>query len=408
MTADTTPGEERRPAGTARAARLGQWLRRAAGSAAHERHTVLVVGKSTLAAVIAWAIASQLLHAQSPAFAPFSAVLMMQVTVYQSVVQALRYVGAVVAGVALQGVLGFLAGPDLMTFALVALVALTIGRWRPLGTQGSQVATAAFFAFSSYITAASTADRLTALGQIIVLVLVGCGVGVAVNLLVFPPMRYRSAEYGVRNLARSVCDLLSDVYPALREERELDEERTGRWRRRATALSGTVTQAYSAVETARESLWYNPRRLLHRHRAKETFSGYQAVVEALERVCSQLVSLTRSLDQWHDREESTGYGDFLHGYGDLLACLAAISRQLSELDEDRLAAQSRALDGAAEEAQEVWRRLAETTERSPLPVDDLARPYGVMLVEAARLTEEFQYACDLVRHSVDRPASRRP
>ncbi|WP_371793705.1 FUSC family protein [Streptomyces sp. NBC_01471] len=150
-----------RAAAQGRSARVGQWLRRAAGSDGHERHTLELIGKSTLAATISWLIAYDVMHAVSPAFAPFSAILIMQVTVYQSVTQALRYVGAVSAGVALQAALGLLAGPDLLTFALVALVALSIGRWRPLGPQGPQVATAALFAFSAYVSASSSGQALT-------------------------------------------------------------------------------------------------------------------------------------------------------------------------------------------------------------------------------------------------------
>ncbi|WP_435839576.1 aromatic acid exporter family protein [Streptomyces caniferus] len=116
-----------------RVARIGQWWRRALGSDGPERHTALLIGKSTLAAMIAWVISSDLLNAQSPAFAPFSAVLIMQVTIYQSLVQSLRYVGAVAAGVAVQIALGFLVGPQVVTFALVALVVLLIGRWSALG-----------------------------------------------------------------------------------------------------------------------------------------------------------------------------------------------------------------------------------------------------------------------------------
>lgn len=90
--------------------RIGQWWSRALGSDGYERHTALLIGKSTLAATIAWVISYQLLNAQSPAFAPFSAVLIMQVTVYQSLVQSLRYVGAVVAGVAGQSAPGLPGG----------------------------------------------------------------------------------------------------------------------------------------------------------------------------------------------------------------------------------------------------------------------------------------------------------
>lgn len=181
--------EERRevPARQGRVHRMRQWWRRAWGSAGHERDTLLLTGKSALAATVAWVISYDLLQAQSPAFAPFSAVLIMQVTVYRSLLQSLRYVGAVVSGVAVQAALGFLVGPDLLTFVLVALVALVIGRWPALGSQGSQVVTAAFFAFSTYISATSNLDKITQLGQIILLVLIGCGVGVVVNVAVVPP-----------------------------------------------------------------------------------------------------------------------------------------------------------------------------------------------------------------------------
>ncbi|MFD6994523.1 hypothetical protein [Streptomyces sp. NPDC059943] len=57
-------------------------------------------------------ITHDLLDATSPAFAPFSAVLLMHVTNYRSLSQALRYVGAVTAGVLVQAGLVYLAGPD--------------------------------------------------------------------------------------------------------------------------------------------------------------------------------------------------------------------------------------------------------------------------------------------------------
>lgn len=103
---DSTAGEvserRRRPALPGRMARVRQWWGRALGSECHERTTVLLIAKGTLAATIAWVISYHLLHAQPPAFAPSSAVLIMQVTVYQSLLQSSRYVGAVVAGVAVQ------------------------------------------------------------------------------------------------------------------------------------------------------------------------------------------------------------------------------------------------------------------------------------------------------------------
>ncbi|BCK67918.1 hypothetical protein Srufu_018710 [Streptomyces libani subsp. rufus] len=390
-----------RPARPGRMARVRQWWGRALGSEGHERTTVLLIAKGTLAATIAWVISYHLLHTQSPAFAPFSAVLIMQVTVYQSLLQSSRYVGAVVAGVAVQAALGFLVGPEVLTFALVAAVALTIGRWPALGSQGSQVATAAFFAFSTYVSATSTLDASTQLGQIILLVLIGCGVGVLVNITVLPPLRYRSAEYGIRTLAHALCDLVSDIYPVLRAG-GLDEESTGRWRSRAEQAGELVAQARTGLRMARESLHYNPRRLVRRGRPHTGFEGYAAVLEALERTLGQVAALTRSLDRWSADEDRHRYGDFLASYADFLEALSRITRVFADLDEDRLGDQAPELCQLADEAQDYRRRLAEEAERGELPLADPGRPYGVLVIEAARLMEEFQYTCDVLQHHVDR------
>ncbi|WP_367124485.1 aromatic acid exporter family protein [Streptomyces phytohabitans] len=404
--AEAAAGQQRTHAAPqGRAARVKQWFVRAA-SDGHERHTLALVTKSALAATVSWVISHDLMAAGSPAFAPFSAVLIMQVTVYQSMLQALRYVGAVSVGVALQGVLGLLVGPHLFTFVLMALAALAIGRWRPLGSQGSQVATAAFFAFSTYVAAADTSERWSQLGEIVVLVLIGCGVGVVVNALVLPPMRYRSAEYGIHTLAHSLCELVSDMYAAMREGK-LEEERTRHWRQRAGDLGPLAQQAHASVHTAWESTLYNPRRLWRRHRHRTSFAGYRAVVSALERVSYQVGSMARSLDQWHGTEGGRSHDDFTRAYGDFLASLAHIADLLSGLDEDRLEEQARELCQAAGKAQECRDRLQEDARNGSLPLGDPGEPYGVLMVEATRLMDEFQYACDVLQHGVDE-ATRHP
>lgn len=392
----------RRPSSLGVPARGEQWLRRALGDDGHERHTLLLIGKSTLAAVVSWVIAYEVLNATSPAFAPFSAVLIMQVTVYRSALQALRYVGAVSTGVALQGVIGYLAGPDLLTFALVGLVAMSIGRWRALGSQGTQVATAAFFAFSTYITAGSDGERWNQLGQIVLLVLIGCAVGVLVNVLLLPPMRYRSAESGVHTLAHSLCNLVGDIHPAL-QEGALEAERTQQWRRRASQLGPIAAQAQSSVRTAWESTYYNPRRLFQRHRHRATFSGYHAVIDALERVTYQVGSMTRSLDQAHGEDaDAHEHREFLRLYGDLLASLTHITDLFSKVDESRIADQARELCSAADTAQENRSRLERETADSSLPLADPSAPYGILLAEAVRLMDELQHTCDVLQHFVDR------
>ncbi|SCK13931.1 Uncharacterized membrane protein YgaE, UPF0421/DUF939 family [Streptomyces sp. WMMB 714] len=406
MSEEAAPQREE-PAAQGRVARTRQWFRRArGGEGGHERDALITIAKSALAASLSWYLANDLMHAQSPAFAPFSAVLIMQVTVYQSLLHSLRYVGAVALGVLLQGAFGLLGGPDMLTFVLMALAALVIGRWRPLGSQGSNVATAAFFSFSTYISATSTGQGFMQLGQIVLLVLIGCGVGVLVNVLLLPPMRYRSAESGIQILGKTLSDLFGDIHPALREG-DLDEERTKHWRHRATNLGPLTEQAQSSVRTAWESTYYNPRRRMRRHHGRASFTGYQALVDALERVTYQVASMTRSFDQWHDGQESSEHREFLTRYGDFIAALARVTELFSQLQEEQLPRQSEELCTCSEEARESHDRLADFAGESSLPLADPSEPYGLLIGEATRLMDEIQHTCDVLRQAVDEsPAYR--
>ncbi|MFC8124817.1 aromatic acid exporter family protein [Streptomyces sp. NPDC057302] len=380
--------------------RVRQWWGRAFHYAGSERQSVMLVAKSTLAATLAWIVSYYGLDAQSPAFAPFSAVMIMYVTVYQSVTQSLRYVGAVAAGVAVQAVFGFLAGPDLLTFVLVAVIALSIGRSRVLGVQGPQVATAAFFAFSTYSSATDNMTRISQLGQIVLLVLIGCAIGTAVNVTIAPPLRYRSAEYSVRILARALYDLTADMHPTLREGAPAADTIT-RWRERANQTDGLIAQARAGLHTAKESLHYNPRQLLRRHRGHLTFQGYETVLNALERTLSQLASLTRSLDQWKQEENDYRYRHFLDRYAAFLEAISEIAYALSALDEKDLGRQTEDLSGLVDDAQTRRREVAEEAEAQSLPLADPTRPYGALVIEATRLMEEVQYTSDTLHTWVE-------
>jgi uncharacterized membrane protein YgaE (UPF0421/DUF939 family) len=113
-----------------------------------ERETTVLVLKAALAATLAWMVAHGAMGATTPAFAPFAALMMVEVTLYRSLLRSLRMVAAVLLGITLVTGLVVLAGTGPGVFAAAALAALALGRWRRLSDQGTQVATAAFIAFS--------------------------------------------------------------------------------------------------------------------------------------------------------------------------------------------------------------------------------------------------------------------
>ncbi|SDJ57758.1 FUSC family protein [Streptomyces indicus] len=373
-----------------------QWLRRTVTRAGHERHTVLLIGKGALAATLAWAVAHDLLQARSPAFAPFSAVIVLQTTVYQSVMHALRYVGAVVVGVSVQAALTVTTGTGLVTFALVALVTLGIGRWAKLGPQGSQVPTAAFFAFSTYVAVAGAGDRAADLGEVVLLVLIGSAVALAVHVVLVPPMRNRSAETGIGILARTLAELLDDVARALREGGP-DGSGSGLGRLRVDHTDVLIAQARAELRTAQDSIPLNPRRHLRGHREHTSFDGYATVLDALERTLYQVASLHRSLEGRNEEQERYEDEAFLRAYARCLDRIREFAQVLGEVDEDRLPAQAAELTRLTDEAAGLRRDLADEAVRRSLPLADPACPYGVLIVEATRLCEECRRASDALQ-----------
>lgn len=393
--------------------RARDWWSRARQAEGHERQTLAMIGKSALAATAAWYVASDVLATEAPAFAPFSAILVMQMTVYRSALNSLRFVAAVCAGVAIEVATGFLVGPNVGAFATLAVISLAIGRWPRLVPQGSQVATAAFFAFSLFVTAHGTTERLINLGMIILLVLIGCGIGLVVNLLVWPPpLRYRGGEYGVRTFACALYDLMAEIAETLRDAADhgLDGEDTAAWRRRANQLWPVMRQAQAAVQTARESQYYNPRRLWIRHGHWTSFADHEQLIEALARIADQIGSLTRSLDRATDDAAEPARRDFLRQYADLMTCLSQQAEILGNLDDDRLVDLSDQLVRAAEDAEHRSGRLAAEAANGDIPLSDPARPYGLLLIEATRLTEEFRHTADVLQAAAGqaRAASSEP
>ncbi|MFI7385535.1 aromatic acid exporter family protein [Streptomyces sp. NPDC049813] len=378
----------------------GAWLARAWRASGHERETVLRVFKSVLAATASWWVAHDLVHAQSPAFAPFSAVLTMHVTIHRSLWQTLRYVAAVIVGVAVQAAIGFAAGPDLFAFVVVAVIALAISQWPALGDQGPQVATAAFFAFSVYASATTNTGRALQLGQIVLLVVIGCGIGLVVNLCIAPPLRYRSAEQGLHVLAAEMESLLDDMADGLRSG-DVSDERAERWRAAGERVQGAVGQARAGLNTAESSLPFNPRRLLPAHRGYVSFTRYRQVLGALERAVYQLSSTIRSLGRWRETEDTYTYAPAFEAYADFALGLRDIAHVIAELDSDTLTDQAEEMGRQAAEAQQALQHLLDTADEHRLPLADSSRPYGVLVVEASRLMEEFQHTCDVLQDTAD-------
>lgn len=384
-------------------ARAVRRTRRILTPGTQERDTALLILKATLATTLAWLVSFGLIKATTPAFAPFAALMMIETTLYRSLLRSLRMLGAVLLGIALTTALAILAGPGYAVFTLAALAALLIGRWRRLGDQGTQVATAAFFAFSVFVTLNGAEEVVAQAAEIFAVVLIGAAIGVAVNLLLLPPLRLRGAAAAVASLAGGLRRLCQDMGEALHEGRP-DPDTAQQWGARTDELLRSARQAREATGTAHESTLYNPRRLLHTDRLH--VRDHDRLIDALERAAHRAASIARSLARRPPDDGDTGPA-MMARCADLLLT-AADAWHVLEGWEDTDAPR---WDPPVEEfhaAVERTGRAEQELERhcrgdDGPPLDDPALPYGVLLVESVRLLDELR-AVDEVLTASTAPA----
>ncbi|SEH52877.1 hypothetical protein SAMN04489835_1004 [Mycolicibacterium rutilum] len=362
-----------------------------------DREAALTLGKAAVACTTAWILATRVFDARHATFAAFSALMLVEMTVADSVAKAVRYTAAMLAGIGLAGAAVWMWGVQLWLLPLTLALALLIGRWHRLGSQGVNVAVAAIFAYGAFALPSGGGPPGGPLPEIAGMVLLGAAVALAVTLLIAPPLRYRSARYAVDSLSGSLVDLLSEIADGLCGEDTPSADAGRDWRWRADLLPKKGAQARHTVDDAERSTRFNPRRLLVRR--QPGVAGERWTIQALERIAGQLqwvaVGLARAVE--FTGGPRPGQDEFLRRYGVLLS---AVRDAVMEL-------------GALPDAEHADAPLAEEGRRCRAALDDLTahvegrrldRPtqwgiYGALYTDAERLCEEVESARDAFAHS---------
>ncbi|UCM89948.1 aromatic acid exporter family protein [Streptomyces marincola] len=362
------------------------WVARARRNAARavrrpgwERDDLTMHAKAVLAAVAAWSIASWLLPVSVTTFAPFTSLLSVHGTVYRSLWQSLRYMGAVAVGVVLAAGFGSTAGIHAWSLAVLLIAALAVARLRPLGAQRLQVPVTALFAFSA------GGGQLDYSLQLVAAILIGVGCGLATAVLWAPRLRHGSADEAVRSLGGEVCGLLSDIADDLRETTP-DETRAQEWLDRARRIDGLAQRARASVEDGEEAARLNPRRLVRGGHLR--LPAHHAAVNVLERVGHQTQSIARGLRYAaHSDHYQALARDFLTGYAELLTDVAVAARELP-VSEDA-DADGEALRDRVDRARRCHDRLAARSRRAHLDAPGEWPLYGALLTDAARILDDL-------------------
>jgi hypothetical protein len=215
----------------------------------HQRLPGLRTLKVTLATVLAYLAAEPLPGPDPPVVAALTALLVVQLTFYQTVRSGWQRVGSVVTGVLVAVVLSEVLGLTWWSLGLAVLAALVLGQWLRLGGQAVETP------ISAMVVLAVGAHTQIGLGRVYE-TLIGAAVGVSVSLLT-PPVYVQPAGDAIGELAGQISRLLRTVAAEL--EDRWAYERAVPWLERARELEGLVRQARDALVQAEESLRLNPR-----------------------------------------------------------------------------------------------------------------------------------------------------
>ncbi|MDL9979929.1 FUSC family protein [Microbacterium sp. ASV49] len=224
----------------------------AAAIRAPGRAPLLQVGKSAVATIAAWLLASWLVHGALPVFAAIAALLVVQPSLNQSLAKAIERTVGVIAGVLVASLLGIAFGGGTWVILASIVVALLLA-WALKMTPGTsnQVAISAML-----VLALGTATPGYAVDRIVE-TLIGAVVGFLVNIAIVPPLQVSPARDAVDRLGgelASSLERLADALDTAKTRVQLDEMLL-----QARLMRPMKDAADKAILAATDSLALNPR-----------------------------------------------------------------------------------------------------------------------------------------------------
>ena len=242
----------------------------------------LRTAKTVLAAVVAFAIADWLHTSHAPVLAPLTALLVVQLTMYETVAHGRERIVSVVAGVLVAVGFASVTGLTWWSPGLIVAVSLIAGRLLRLGPHLLEVPISAML-----VLAVGGAEN-AALGRVAE-TLIGAVVGVLVNLLIAPPLYVQPASDAIAELAARMGTFSRTLAEALRGE--WSREAADRHLAGARALGEEVARADRQLARTEESARLNPRGRI----ARQAQPRLRSTLTALEHAQVGLRNLARAL-----------------------------------------------------------------------------------------------------------------
>ena len=242
----------------------------------------LRTAKTTLAAVLSYVVADLLNTSATPVLAPLTALLVVQLTMYETVRQGWERILSVLAGVLVAIGLASVVGLNWWSLGAVVALSLVVGRALRLGPQLLEVPISAML-----VLAVTNAEDLAI--ERVYETLIGSAVGVLVNLVIAPPLYMQPAGDALAELADRMAAVLRGLAAQLREG--WSRSAADHWLDESRALGAEVARADETLARAEQSARLNPRgRAVRRIQPR-----VRAALTALEHVHVSLRGLARGL-----------------------------------------------------------------------------------------------------------------
>ena len=161
---------------------------------------------------------------------------------------------------------------------------------------------------------------------------VGVAVGIAVNLLVFPPLHFNAAALSLAEFRLSLARQLQDMAEAMHEKWPPEHED---WARRSEDLAQSARSVRAAVQKADASREANPRRRFH---PRDVDKDYRTVRQ-LEQITFHIQDMTEVLADviWNEDMPFTIPLPHSEPLAEAIAAVGEVLRSAEEDDDDRQA-----------------------------------------------------------------------
>ncbi|MFD8477962.1 aromatic acid exporter family protein [Kitasatospora sp. NPDC059673] len=206
--------------------------------------------RATVAATLAYVVATWLSREPVPLTAPLTALLVVQVTVYSTLKTSVRRVNSVVVGVLIAIGFSAVVGLSWWSLGLIILASLTVGRFVRVDEFVQEVAISAMLILGVSQVTTQAWDRVLE-------TLIGAAVGLLFNLVFAPPVWVDTAGEKIEDLARRARHLLLDLAEEL--GRPVPVERAAARLHEARRLDQAIAEVDGALRQAEDSLRLNPR-----------------------------------------------------------------------------------------------------------------------------------------------------